>query len=135
MRGRKPELLPQIIRPVYGRSVAEAVEVLEQGARAADNGKQTGELMEPALYLEENREDVRRFRRYIRESDAETRKLLVTGTGAIEKKIDALVVSRFKKRVMKWSRRGAANLLALRTLKMNRKDLDTSGIRTDSCRL
>ena len=116
MRGRKPELLPQIIRPVYGRSVAEAVEVLEQGARAADNGKQTGELMEPALYLEENREDVRRFRRYIRESDAETRKLLVTGTGAIEKKIDALVVSRFKKRVMKWSRRGAANLLALRTL-------------------
>jgi len=42
-----------------------------------------------------------------------------TGSGAMEKTVDVLVVRRYKKRGMSWSRRGSGTLMRLRLLKAN----------------
>jgi hypothetical protein len=46
-------------------------------------------------------------------------RLEATGSGAAEKTVDTLVVRRYKKRGMSWSRRGSGSLLRLRLLKAN----------------
>ena len=44
----------------------------------------------------------------------------MNGSGGIERNIGILVVHRMKRRGMGWTRRGAANLLAVRTALLNR---------------
>jgi len=89
---------------------------------AASTQDQADKLKELLDYVEENRDLILVFRRFLGEVDEETKSLLVTGTGAIEKNIDIVVSHRFKKRGMKWSKEGARNLLALRALRMRPRD-------------
>jgi hypothetical protein len=51
------------------------------------------------------------------------KELLRVGSGAVEKNVDIAIARRFKLRGMSWSKEGAANLLALRLLYLNGKDL------------
>jgi len=53
------------------------------------------------------------------EGIANLARLEATGSGAAEKTVDALVVHRYKKRGMSWSRAGSSALLRLRLLKAN----------------
>ena len=53
------------------------------------------------------------------EGIANLARLEATGSGAAEKTVDALVVHRYKKRGMSWSRVGSSALLRLRLLKAN----------------
>lgn len=53
------------------------------------------------------------------EGIANLARLEATASGAAEKTVDALVVHRYKKRGMSWSRAGSGALLRLRLLKAN----------------
>jgi len=52
-----------------------------------------------------------------------SKELLRVGSGAVEKNIDIVIARRFKLRGMSWSKEGASNLLALRLLFINNKNL------------
>jgi hypothetical protein len=120
--GSRVEDLKKILRLIYRKRIEEAVELLMGWAAVACSTRQREELVSLAGYLGDNRTDILRFRGLLKGADPDLKRLLVSGTGAIEKNVDLVVVSRFKKRGMKWSRNGAANLLSLRALKLNPRD-------------
>jgi hypothetical protein len=72
------------------------------------------------LLLEENWDGIYGSRG-LRERIA-AKKLLVVGSGGVEKNIDLILCRRFKSRRISWSRAGAQNLLKLKLLRYDRKD-------------
>jgi hypothetical protein len=86
-------------------------------------GKLTGRIEEEkaedlANYLEANKDGIWGSKKLLGQAPKE---VLVVGSGAVEKTQDIFISRRMKRRGMHWSREGAENLLALRSLSQDNK--------------
>jgi hypothetical protein len=128
--------LDEAYGPRHRSRSAQVLGTLYRGRR----GTACRQVLHDARNLSSRREQLRELRTYLEGPGEDlygARKLrksgvslppYMNGSGGIERNIGILVVHRMKRRGMSWTRRGAANLLAVRTSLLNRRQTPTPRI-------
>lgn len=103
-------LAKEMLKRTFSLELARLALLLHEGQLL---GKFSPEEAQGLLgYLEANQEGI--WGSLSLKDKVESQEVLVRGSGAIEKNIDTVIARRFKGQGMRWSRKGASHLLALR---------------------
>jgi hypothetical protein len=108
-----------LYKHIYSNRINVLIKKLD-GVKAADKEKRDDLIQ----YIENNRSGIMSFRKLKVKYPDIDRKMLNSGSGAIEKNIEINIGRRFKKRGMHWSKEGANRLLKLRLLKQEPEEWD-----------
>jgi hypothetical protein len=105
----------QIKRLIDRRQIPEALREIKAIAQRAETEKDKEQIEELYGYIKNNESGIHALDT-IKDKAVRAR---ISRTGAIEANIDKMVVHRFKRRGMSWSKRGATRLLKIKELVVN----------------
>jgi len=114
--GTRPEVAEHLVECLRQRQPEEIRRAVKLRLALGEGVRER--LEDLAAYLENNWHGLYGAHSLAPKLSAEGRKVLVVGSGAIEKQIDLVVERRMKGQGMRWSKRGANHLLKLRLRRM-----------------
>ena len=116
----QPRLVSELVDNLYSGQGEKMLSTMKLARLLCEEGDKRQKIADLIAYIENNRDGL--YGSHSLRDKVEAKRVLVCGSGAMEKNIDVIIGRRFKKRGMSWSKEGADNLLKLRILWYNQPD-------------